>query len=455
MGTTDAGQKQTAETALSEFIATTTYADLPDDVIPTIQRAFIDTVGVTLAGATAASGDRLAAFHERNGSPTARFLAPDATNSVTDTALAVGTAAHALDYDDLSWAMDGHPSIVLIPPILALAEHTPVSGTDAITAYAVGYEVACSIAAQISPEHYETGWHASATFGTFGATAAAASLLDLDPAQATTALNIAASMPAGTKRNFGSMTKPLHAGLASRSGVTAAQLAADGFTSGRDAVSGPQGFWDLYGPSLDDPQPVDTDTWYLADHGIHVKRYPCCYFTHAAIAATQDLTSDHQIDPATVEHVDVHAAGGAIDALSYTHPDTELEAKFSMQHAIAVALTQDRIVLDAFEPAMVEHDTIRSLYDRITLHHDDTQEYDSHAARVEIDLGTTQHATTRDHPPWVHEQPPGTAALREKFFDCATRAVDSDRAERLYDRVANLPNATLTNLLSETDDPSA
>jgi 2-methylcitrate dehydratase PrpD len=229
------------EGRLASLVASVDYGDVPPEVRETVRRAFVDTVGVTVAGTATAGAERLRRAVERDvGGPL-----DDAALPATTAALLYGQAGHALDYDDLSWGMDGHPSVVLVPPILALAAETDATGADATLAYALGFETACRIAEPVSPDHYEAGWHATATFGTFGATAAAASLLDLDAAATRRALAVAGSMPAGTKRNFGSMTKPLHAGLAAQSGVRAATLAAEGFTAGDDVVAGERGFWDL------------------------------------------------------------------------------------------------------------------------------------------------------------------------------------------------------------------
>lgn len=443
---------ETTERELAEFVSATEYRDLPAGVTDTVTRAFVDTVGVALAGTEAASGGVVSSFMDRESGGRVDELG-DAGASTA--ALALGTAAHALDYDDLSWGMDGHPSVVLVPPILALTAVTDVDGEDAVTAYAVGYEVACAVAEPISPDHYERGWHATATFGAFGATTAAASLLDLDAAETQTALNVAASTPAGTKRNFGSMTKPLHAGLASRSGVTAALLAAEGFTAGTAAIGGERGFWDLYGDRGDsrdrrneDGEALPRGEWYVETRGVHTKRYPCCYFTHSAIAATADLQSEHDIAAEDVASVTVAASGGANDALSYDVPTTGLEAKFSMPHAVAVALTRERVALDAFEDGAVEDPTLRSLYDRVTLDVDGDLPYDSHAATVEIETTDGRvHTTGRDHPPWVHAHPPTPEELRAKFTECATRAVTAETARDLYERLDSLPENDLDGVL--------
>lgn len=267
------------EATLADFTATLSYDDVPIPARETIRRVFLDTVGVTLGGALDDAGTSVfkAAGVDQHTADVPTILGFTSAASPEERAMCTGTARHTFDYDDLSWAMDGHPSVTLIPPLLALATAANASGRDLVTAYAVGFEVECALAAPISPDHYEAGWHATATFGAFGATAAGASLLNLSPNQTQHALNVTASTAACTKRNVGSMTKPLHAGLCARSGVTATRLAATGFTADQTAISGDRGFWDLYGPADPDEFDFDSGDWALTNEGIHVKYYPCCY----------------------------------------------------------------------------------------------------------------------------------------------------------------------------------
>lgn len=161
-----------------------------------------------------------------------------------------------------------------------------------MTGFIAGFETACYLAEPISPEHYERGWHPTATFGTFGATAATCSVLGFDADATHRALAIAASMPSGLKRNFGSMTKPLHAGLAARSGVTAALLARDRFSADATPISGDDDFFDLYGGGATKTPTPPGEPWRLRTEGIHVKYYPCCYFTYTSITATAALADE-------------------------------------------------------------------------------------------------------------------------------------------------------------------
>ncbi|SEH49999.1 2-methylcitrate dehydratase PrpD [Halopenitus malekzadehii] len=439
------------EQRIGSFVADLEYRDVPDEAIETIERAVLDTIGVTLAGAVAQVGRATTRSDgpDPDTADAASLLGLDASASPAEVALRVGTASHALDYDDLSWAMDGHPSVTLVPALFALAD-AETSGQDFITAYAAGFETECAVAEPISPAHYERGWHATATFGTFGATAAAAHLLGLDADRTATALSIAASTVAGLKRNFGSMTKPLHAGLCCRSGVTAARLARDGLSADATAVSGDGGFWDLYGPAGSEDDGVDAeagdadafsigDRWRLAEVGINAKAYPCCYFTHTAIAATQDIRDRESLDPETIEDITVTASPGAADALSHSDPTTGLEAKFSMEYCVASAAVRDRVALGTFDDDAIDDRAVQRVRERVTHHTDADLAYDAHAStvRIETDDGAT-YRRELERPPGTHDDPLSAAAYRRKFIDCATVVLEEPVAAELHDVFTSL-----------------
>ncbi|MDL5363674.1 MmgE/PrpD family protein [Halalkalicoccus sp. NIPERK01] len=429
----------------SRLAATVTDLDpdsLDEPTTDTVERAFVDTVGVTLAGFSTEVGESVSRWLPDGGLVASGKGDPEH-------ALALGAAGHALDYDDLSWAIDGHPSVVLVPPILALAGETDASGRDAIAAYVAGFEVMSAVAAPISPEHYEAGWHATATFGTFGAAAAAAYLLDLTPGEARNALCIAASTPAGLKRNFGSMTKPLHAGFAARSGFTAALVARDGATADAEAIGGEGGFLDLYGQprAVEPPERRSID-----ERGIHTKAYPCCYFTHTAIAATQSLASDHGIGPADVEAITVEASQGAADALAHSDPGTGLEAKFSMEYAVASALARDRVDLATFEEPALSDPVVRRLRERVSFRADSDLGYDTHTSTVRIETTGETVERRQENPPGTHGNPLSADRRRAKFLDCATRTLDRERAERLYEDLGGFASArSLSSLLDVSE----
>jgi 2-methylcitrate dehydratase PrpD len=305
-------ETQPPSAQLGRFVAELTAAAIPDRALRLAERCFLDTIGVTLAGAETGAGRRAIAFAEAGGEGTTTI--PGVARRAPEGAalLATGTAGHGLDYDDVSWGMDGHPSVTLVAPALAVGEALDATGQQLLTAFVAGFETECYLASAISPGHYERGWHATGTFGVFGAAAVACKLLDADAATTQQALAIAASGAAGIKRNFGSMTKPLHVGGAVQTGVRAARLAIAGFSADPAAIGGERGFWDLYaGPEgVGSPAPLAPDRWALLDEGVHVKSYPCCYFTHTSIANAIALAEQHELRPADVEGIEVVAGRG-------------------------------------------------------------------------------------------------------------------------------------------------
>ncbi|SEO20876.1 2-methylcitrate dehydratase PrpD [Halorientalis persicus] len=428
------------EAVASEFVADLSYADLPKSVVKTVERAFLDTVGVTLAGAVEGAGRTVASAAEitLGDAAAGTLLGVTTDESPAEAALRVGTASHALDYDDLSWAMDGHPSVTLVPPLLAVAEMADANGRDLITAFVAGFETECAVAGPVSPAHYEAGWHATATFGTFGAAAAVAHLLDQDAAAIERALTAAASMPAGLKRNFGSETKPLHAGLCSRAGVTAARLAHEGLTADDAAISGERGFWDLYGPDERGTFSIG-ERFRLREEGIHVKAFPCCYFTHTAIAATQALTAD--LAPDAVDRIEVAAARGAADALHHADPDTGLEAKFSMEYCVASGVVRDRVGLAAFRDDAIDDPGVQRVRERVAFDVDESLPYDSHASVVRVDTTDGTRERRQEDPPGTHENPLSDGELRTKFAECAGVVLTETAVDTLYDRLSSLRTA--------------
>lgn len=427
---------------LASFVADLSYEEVPDDARRLAERCFVDTVGVTYAGMTtgagAIAGEALGAVA---GDGPVSLLGTGQQCSLLEGVFINGTASHGLDFDDVSDGVNGHPSVALVPPLLAVGEKLSASGADLLTGFVAGFEVECHIAQAVRPGHYEAGWHPTATVGTFGAAAATASLLGLKKEGVETAINSAASMAAGLKRNFGSMTKPMHVGHATRAGVTAALLAQKGFTAGEDVVAGDSGFWDLYsGP--EPAHPADShdlgEIWATTEFGVGVKKYPCCYFTHAGIEAASRLVDKHGINPSDVESVHIVASRGADDALQHPDPDSGLEGKFSMHYAIASAIARERVGLSAFEDENVDESNVQRIRERVTFDADPDLTYGSYRTAVTIETGDEDVSMVLDGPPGTHDDPLSDEELREKFFMCVTQAESENRAEQLYEAFDSL-----------------
>ncbi|MEX2722859.1 MAG: MmgE/PrpD family protein, partial [Candidatus Freyarchaeota archaeon] len=278
-----------------------------------------------------------------------------------DPAFANGVLGHALDFDDSNPSLLGHPSVPVAPAVLAIGELLEASGKELLLAYSVGVEVECKLGLAVNPTHMARGWHCTSTLGTFGATAAAGKLLGLNSEQMMYAFGIAASQSAGVRANFGTMTKPFHAGRAAENGVVAAMLAKKGFTSNKNALEEEFGYLKVTtGEYNREAMEKLGNPWEMVAPGIYYKLYPCCHYGHAAINALLSIIRDNKIDPESVEGIEVGATQAIYDNLIYHEPKTGLEGKFSMQFFMADALLGRGIRLEDFtdervrDPKIVE-----------------------------------------------------------------------------------------------------
>jgi 2-methylcitrate dehydratase PrpD len=326
---------------LAERIADVSYDTLPDDATHWARVAILDTVGCTLAGAS----EPCARIVERvitAGMPAGQCLVfgTDRRVGPLDAALINGTAAHALDFDDCSNTLGGHPSAPILPALFALAETRGADGRAFIAAYVAGWETETRIARGINFHHYEKGWHPTATIGVFGAAAACCHLLVLAPDVTAKALGLAATFSSGLKANFGTMTKPLHVGHCSRNGLLAALLAADGFTANNGAIEHKQGFLHVFnGVGNFDADKIVRDwgePWDLVQPGVAIKQYPCCGSTHPAVDAMLALVREHGLTPAMVQRVDSWTHPRRLAHTNRPDPQSGLDAKFSVQYCLRV-----------------------------------------------------------------------------------------------------------------------
>jgi 2-methylcitrate dehydratase PrpD len=425
---------------IGAWVAGASLEAMPDQVLERARAGVIDTIGVILAG-TGEPVTRIAAglVAEDGGAPVASQLGTTLRTTAESAALLNGISGHALDYDDVSVSLTGHPSVVVVPAALAMAELTGAGGAAFLQAYVVGVEVMAKLGLAIGPAHYRTGWHATSTLGTLGAAAAACSVLGLDADRTTHALAIAVSESSGSRRNFGTMTKPFHAGHAARCGVAAARLAARGMTGDQTAIEAPLGLFALlsYGqgrpeaiaPSLGSP-------YDLAVAGLSVKKYPCCFATHRAADAVLDLRAEHGLtDPDQVEAVRVTVPAGGVSPLIHDRPTTGLEAKFSMQYVLAAALLDGRVGLEAFEDPAVRRPEVQALLPRVTVHEEPSvaggaNPIEEGHVDVELRLRAGTTLTRRVvQPRGSPGDPLRPDDLAAKFLDCADAALEPDQAE--------------------------
>jgi 2-methylcitrate dehydratase PrpD len=422
---------------LAEFVVNTTA--VPDEVFTGAQNAVIDTVGVALAGTlepVSAAAARWIA--EIGAAPKATLWGRDGATSIAEAAFGNAIASHALDFDDTHPGTRGHTSAVLVPAVLAVGEATGAAGEEVLAAYALAHEVGAKIGRALGPGHLERGWHPTATVGTLAATAAAARLWRLDAAATRRAWGIAASGASGLMRNFGTMTKPFHAGQAARCGVAAAWMARAGFTADESIFDGKGGFLAAYGgesgESMEKLLQGLGKTWELLEPGNYVKRWPCCYSNHRAVGALQQLVERHGVRPEEVDEVSVGFLPGGDTALVSRDPHTGLEAKFSIEYTVAALLHDRALTLKTYTDAMVQRPGVRELMKKVRRYRiPDEKTYSGVAGYNDIALSTRRGRFEMriDRVPGSLAWPMNEAERVAKFADCAQLALGTEGAERL------------------------
>jgi len=435
----------TATARLATFVVSTALADAPEAARVQVRRAAVDTIGVMLAGAPepVARITRAVARVE-GGAPLCTVIGSGLRTSPTWAALCNGAAGHAHDFDDTSFALMGHPSVPLLATALACGEAETADGAAVLLAYLVGFEVSAALGLALNPGHYTRGWHATATLGTIGCAAAAARLRGLDVAQTTHALGIAASLASGLKENFGSMTKPYHAGHAASHGVRAAQLAGAGLTASEAALDGPQGYAAAFGGGTLDGGALDGlgHAWQIIASGIAVKPYPSCALTHSAIDALLELRARHRLPAADVDEIEVGVNRVVPDVLRYDTPSTALERKFSMPFCAAAALGAGAVTLASFQDGPVSDPAVRDLMTRVRMVVDPElpDGLEQHAwsrVRVRLRDGRVLESPARGasgHP----GEPLTDAQLGDKFLGCAVPVLGSDEAHGVAAQLGHL-----------------
>jgi aconitate decarboxylase len=417
--------------SIANFTAGFADAELPEASIALAREAFIDLVGVMLAGGAepVMAVLKKATQGERAEPPCSVLLDAGVHRGAVSAALLNGTAAHALDYDDVQF--NAHPSTVLVPAILAEGERSGASGAQALRAYVLGYEVWGELHSREKDPYHDKGWHPTAVMGTLAATAAVAWLRGLDSDLARAALSISASLTGGVVANFGSMTKPLHAGKAAAAAITAVDLAQAGLTAGDDAIGAHDGL--LAALSAKGRVNLQGQTqlgqrWFSVTTPIQFKKYPVCFSAHRPIDGILELIRTHGLKAAEVASVEVAVRGTQARVLRFDRPQTALEAKFSMQFAVACALLRGRVGLIDLDDAFVASEPVQSIFAKVRFTHlplnaDGTPPL---ADRVVLHTLDGRRLDSGD----LDRAKPHTR-LKEKFLDCCQAGGDP-RGEALF-----------------------
>ncbi len=428
---------------LGRFVADLSLRQIPSEASDIARTGIADCFGVLVAGAR---DPEIALVDRELGSSAGAALAsliPSGARRTPETAALInGVAAHVLDYDDVS--LDGHPSAVLVPAILAQGEVSGSSGAEMLTAYVAGYEVWAELVAREPTPLHRKGWHPSAVFGTVAAAAACAKLRNLDGARAATALAIAASMSSGLVANFGTMTKSFQVGRAAQSGIIAARLAQAGLTASLDALEHPAGLLMALSadgkPDLDRAFSAARKEWHIVGHGLNIKRYPICYATHRSIDAALDLVERYDLSPGKVERIHVSTGQTQMLMLRNGRPQTGLEAKFSMQFAMAAALCARHVGLAELTDEFVLRPEVQAIFPRVSLSGSAvTMEGSNFAPADSVEITTVSGETLKSGPveyaKGSHQLPLSRDELWLKFSDCLGAEFPDAKKSRAFEKL--------------------
>ena len=448
--------KETAQ--LSEFVA---RAVPPQEALNTAAAAVRDTVGVILAGAIEPAARMVQSIAADEGRGDCAVLGTSIRTGAGQAAMANGVAAHALDYDDMCFVSLAHPSCALLPAALAACEIAGAPGRVLLEGYVVGFELECRLGKAMNPRHYhDRGWHCTSTIGTVGAAAAAARVLGLTPADTVHALGIAASSACGLKENLGSMVKPLHAGMAARNGVMAAQLAQRGYRASELSLDGPQGFLAAMDAQHRDLTlaVAQLDTfWDILTTGITVKLYPSCAATHPPLDVLLDLRLAENLDAGDVESIDIQVDSMTPRLLIYDRPATGLEGKFSMPFCAAVALVDGRVGISTFDVARIQSPDIQALMPKVTMRanaaFDTTPPLSHTTVTMRLRDGRVLERSSngaRGYP----ARPASDVQLEAKFSECARRVLPAAVADEAWAMLSAIEQVEQMSVLTELLSPA-
>ncbi|MFC1917131.1 MmgE/PrpD family protein [Chloroflexota bacterium] len=454
----------TISESLADWVRNADLASFPGEIVHIGKRSILDFVGVALNGSRSPVAQIVQNYlGEVKGPEQSTVLGLGEKTSCMEAALANGLFGHCLDFDDTLITTPGggggHVSAAVFPGTLAVAEKENSSGKELLEAFILGCEVFARVGRGIDPEHYLTGWHATATEGVVGAAAAASRLLGLGGAEMSNALGIAASEASGLRENFGTLSKPFHAGEASAKGIKAALLAKFGLDSSRTIFEGQYGYCNVLSTN---PKPGEIlnnlgQLFWLPQ--IRLKLYPCCACSHAAIYSTLEMVCQHDINMEDVEKIDIDCDPFLPKVLVYDAPKTPYEGKFSMQYPIALAVSEREVTLEQFTEEKITEPGIVNLMQKVKQipNQDLIMENPSAMSTiVNIHLKDGKIITKRyDFPPGTAENPISDEDLFSKYRKCARTVLPEKQVEESLKLIMNLEKVDNISLLMNAIRPES
>jgi len=456
------GEGLTQEVA--QFIVSVKYDHIPPEVVELGKKSMLDGFGLALAGSVAESGDKVQRYLRRVAGPgEAIVIGTPIKTSSRFAAFANGVGIHADDYDDTQLAVSEdrvyglltHPTAPCLPTAYSEAQTRGRNGRDFISAYLVGVDVECKIAEAISPRHYQHGFHSTATCGPFAAASAAARLRNFDLETMQRALSIAGSQSGGLRENFGTMTKPFHAGRAAESGVVACDLAELGWTATDKILEAPRGFFQAHGGGYDIHAIRGKlgSPWSFANPGVSIKPHPSGSLTHPGMTKMLELIAAHGIKAEDIKKVDVGTNHNQLNALIHHRPEDELQAKFSMEFCMAILLLDGRANLPEFTDETVRRPDVKKMIERINFHIHPEAEAAGYAKMTTIiDIHLQDGRTISGQADFGKGSPADPLSydeVSEKFRGCAEFAHwPQDKTEKIISLIAEVESLTDLNELT-------
>ena len=411
--------------ALGAGVAGIALDELPDAAVATAKTGFIDCIAVMVAGAAEPPVQILRdTLGAEAGSGEATLHFSDQRMPAPAAAWINGTAGHVLDYDDFA---RGHPSVVIVPAILAEGEVLDASGAELLAAYVAGYEVFIDLAIRERSSYQAKGWHPTSLIGALAAAAACARLHRLDASRVSAALGLAAAQASGITASYGTMAKSVQVGKAAHTGVLSARLAARGMTASAEVLDHPQGFLAALSPTgdLDLTRPPGLGKqWHIVERGLSIKRYPACYCVHRLVDGAIELRSQNRVPVEDVSSIEVSLSKTHATILKHHRPQTGLEAKFSAEFAVAAALLSGNVGLLEVRDAYVRRPEVQQLMARVRIVENDN--YDPEAlgfsifdqVKIYSKAGEVVEGPRITHALGNAKRPLSAQDLERKFHDC-------------------------------------
>lgn len=453
--------------AAAKFAESVKFSDLPAEALRIAIRCVLDGLGLIVAGTDEQAVKILTAdAREQGGREEALLLGCGKERIPAAVAARVlGTAAHAHDWDDSQVSIDPdhvyglltHPTTAPLSAALVMAQKKGgVSGRDFLLSFLTGFEVECKISEWMYPNHYKRGMHSTGTVGTFGAYTTAAKMMGLTGEELRCGYGIAASLAAGIRVNFGTMTKPLHAGRAAENGLIAASLASRGFTADPNALDGPWGFFAVQGGGISHRKVEQGfgKTWSIVEPGVSIKPYPCGVLTHPSIDLMLKLVTENDIKPEQIVEVTLYAASNILNPIRYPVAANHLQAKFSLPAELSMIAINRKAGKKEFSDAFVQSEAMQTMQRKIVTRHDLEIEklgFDKMRSRITIRLddGTTIAGNADERYRGGPENPLEDRELEQKVTSCCEGILKPAKQAELIATVWELAGIEDATVLAE------